>query len=379
LSSDESKHQTSQADQYAVSGSQDTAAIEAPALAYQPVDPKTYRPRIALIGCGGITEWHLHAYQRAGYEVVALCDRYEDRARQRARQYYPSAAVYTDAASVLQRDDIDVVDIATHPEHRGRLIEAAIEAGKHILTQKPFVLDLEAGRELVHKARQANVKLAVNQNGRWAPHWSYLRQALREELVGPLQAVDFSVYWDHNWVAGTPFDAIRHLLLYDFAIHWFDILCCFANGAQPQRVLAMLKHGPAQKAKPPLLGQVLVEYADFQASIVLRANTRQGPSDRTRLIGSKATFESAGPDLNHQQLSIAHASGEATFTPEGAWFPDGFHGAMAELLCAIEEDRPPSNAAEHNLASLQLCFAAATSADEARVIEPTSINAMPGG
>jgi hypothetical protein len=43
---------------------------------------------------------------------------------------------------------------------------------------------------------------------------------------------------------------------------------------------------------------------------------------------------------------------------EGVWFPDGFHGAMAELLCAFEERREPEHSARNNLRSLALCFAA---------------------
>src|SRR5262245_49528795 len=48
--------------------------VPAPKLPYEPRDPKRYRPGIALIGCGGITKWHLRAYKDANYKIVALCD-----------------------------------------------------------------------------------------------------------------------------------------------------------------------------------------------------------------------------------------------------------------------------------------------------------------
>ena len=54
--------------------------------------------------------------------------------------------------------------------------------------------------------------------------------------------------------------------------------------------------------------------------------------------------------------------GQAQPRLEGSWFPDGFHGTMAELLCAIEENREPSNSAANNLQSLALAFAAMASA-----------------
>ncbi len=72
----------------------------------------------------------------------------------------------------LVADDIEVVDITPHPVERVPILLAAIEPGKHVLSQKPFVLDLGEGEEL---AEQKGVRLAVNQNGRWAPHFCHDR------------------------------------------------------------------------------------------------------------------------------------------------------------------------------------------------------------
>ena len=59
------------------------------------------------------------------------------------------------------------------------------------------------------------------------------------------------------------------------------------------------------------------------------------------------------------------------------WFTNGFHGTMAELLCAIEEDRQPSNNAADNLDCLALCFAAVESAERGEPIRPGSVLALP--
>ena len=83
-----------------------------------------------------------------------------------------------DYREVFARDDIEVVDLAAHPEQRAGMFEGAIDAGKHILSQKPFVTDLDFGMRIVEKAERKGVRLAVNQNGRWAPHWSWIRQAI---------------------------------------------------------------------------------------------------------------------------------------------------------------------------------------------------------
>src|SRR4051812_2430680 len=112
-------------DEYGLSSVSPATPIAAPELDYRPRDPADYRPAIGLIGCGGISMYHLAAYHAAGYNVVALCDIREDRARDRQAHYYPQADIYTDYRDLLQRDDVEVVDIATHPAERAPIIEAA--------------------------------------------------------------------------------------------------------------------------------------------------------------------------------------------------------------------------------------------------------------
>ena len=180
--------------------------VAAPRLAYEPIDPKRYSPPIGLIGCGGITRSHLKAYKAAGYRVVALCDRNEEKAEARRKEFFPKARIYTDYRELLKRDDIEVVDIATHSSHRVPIVEAALWAKKHVLSQKPFALDLTVGKRLADLADSCGVHLAVNQNGRWSPHFSYLRRAIDAGLIGSVISVHMSVHWNHNWILGTPFE-----------------------------------------------------------------------------------------------------------------------------------------------------------------------------
>ena len=100
--------------------------VAAPVLPYRPRDPKRYRPNIGVIGCGGITKWHLTAYKKAGYNVMALCDIDIARAEMRRNEYYPDACTTDDHRQLLARDDIEVVDITTHPPQRPPIIEAAL-------------------------------------------------------------------------------------------------------------------------------------------------------------------------------------------------------------------------------------------------------------
>ena len=95
-------------DSYGLSQGSSRKEIQAPPLPYEPRDPKTWRPRIGLVGCGGISVQHLRAYTAAGYDVAALCDRTEEKARVMRDRFYPSADVYSDWRKVISRGDIEV-------------------------------------------------------------------------------------------------------------------------------------------------------------------------------------------------------------------------------------------------------------------------------
>ena len=230
----------------------------------------------------------------------------------------------------------------------------AIEAGKHIVT------DLDFGLRIVEKAENKGVRLAVNQNGRWAPHWSYIRQAIKRGILGEVASVRLSVNWDHNWIAGSIFENI-----------------CFLGDKTPARLFASTAVAPGQRVKPPLLSQVLIEYPGAQAMIFFDANTCCGEQDATYVSGTKGSVLSVGPDLNEQAVTLATPEGLARPQLRGSWFPDGFHGTMGELLRAIEEKREPENAGRNNLKSLELCFAAIASAARKEPVTPGSVRKLP--
>ena len=350
-----------------------TAVIPAPALPYQPRQPRSYRPRIGLIGCGGITKTHLAAYRAQGWEVVALCDVDETTARERQREFYPDATVFTGHHALLARPDIDVVDLATHPAVRLAQIEDALLAGKHVLSQKPFVLDLADGERLVALAHSRKLKLAVNQNGRWAPYFSYARELIQAGHLGEITAVDMTLAWDHTWIRGTAFERLHHVILADFAIHWFDMVACIFGERRAVEVFATLAKAPGQQLAPPMNAQVLITYPDGQATLAFRGHTLFGNVEHLLITGSRGLYQASGPVCAADRIRLVTAAGEARPVLTGTWFPDGMAGAMGELLCAIEDDREPENSAAANLHSLALCFAALESTRSGRAELPGTI------
>ena len=348
---------------------------------YRPSTPTDYNPPIGLIGCGGITKHHLQAYKNADFRVVALCDLDREAAETRATEYFPDAQIFTDYQDLLRLDEIEVLDIATHPPSRPPIIRDSLRAGKHVLSQKPFVLDLDVGQELVDLADQCDVRLAVNQNGRWAPHFSYMRSAVEQGVLGEVSGVHMSVHWDHTWTKGTEFEKVKHLILYDFAIHWFDMVNCLLAKETPRRVFASIAETRRQEIMPPLLGQALIEFDHAQASLAFDADTDVGENDRSYVTGSKGSIHANGKSYQDLSVQMAYLDGEEpkTIRPnlDGKWFPDGFHGTMGELLCSIEENRKPTIDAERNLKSLAMCFAAVASAESGLPQIPGEVRTMP--
>ncbi len=338
--------------------------VTVPTVAYEPRTPRRYNPPIGLIGCGNISASHLRAYRSAGFRVVALCDLVAERARARQKEFFPRAAVYTDHRELLRRDDIEVVDIATHPRERLPLVGDALASGRHVLSQKPFVVDLDAGARLADLADRKGVRLAVNQNGRWAPYFSWMRQAVARGLVGEPYAVRMACHWNHeSALLGTDFDRIHHIILYDFAIHWFDALHTLMGARKALTASAGVSSAPGQKARSPLLAQAFIQFEDGQASLVFDACTHQRSVETAVVVGTKGVLMSEGEVCGARSVEISTKAGRAVAKLKGQWFCDGFIGTMGELLCAIEEKREPSNCARDNLQSLALCFAAIVAAD----------------
>ena len=352
--------------EYGLSPEKKTLKIEPPKVDYLPPRAQNYNPCIALIGTGGISEYHLKNYQGCGFKVVALANRTLEKAKTVRDKFFPTASIHKDYRDILKMDEVEVVDVTPHPTDRLPILHDCLNAGKHVLSQKPFVLDPEDGKKLVDLASQQKVNLAVNQNGRWAPHFSYIRNAVRQGLIGEVTSIDFSLQWDQTWIKGIPsFEEMEHLILFDFAIHWFDITACIMGDLKPKSIFASISHHSEQVYKPPALACVIIEYPQTQVRMSFNAHCTRGEEDVTTVVGTKGTLRSRGPSLNEQTAMEVHLeNGSVTVPLNGCWFESGFQGTMGELLSSIEEERTPYHSASNNLKTLDLCFAAQRSANQ---------------
>ncbi|MDR2499327.1 MAG: Gfo/Idh/MocA family oxidoreductase [Tannerellaceae bacterium] len=107
-----------------------------------------------------------------------------ERSANKAAAKYPGARILRSFEALLSDPDIDLVIVNTPDTTHYELCGMALEAGKHVVVEKPFVLNVAEGEELVRMARERNLLLAVYQNRRWDGDFLTIREILQAALLG---------------------------------------------------------------------------------------------------------------------------------------------------------------------------------------------------
>ncbi len=344
---------------------------------YGPQFPQGTRPGIAILGCGDIAQnAHLPAYRDHDLDVVGVWSRTPSRTDDIREWFSFVRKVYTSPEELLADPEVGIVDIATPPHARLRWMEAAVAAGKHVLAQKPITTDVDALGPILAEADRRGLRVAANQNGRWAPPWRLATMLVADGAVGDVVGVTHLHDKPLPPIVGTAFDDMDHMLVSDYLMHWIDITRCWFDGKRADAVYARDSRVPDQppEAKNPWSADVQVRCTDG-ANALLRVvgDARTGkPSCPFWIHGTEGTLRGSvlfGSD----RLELERGDTTTAYTLRGQWFVDGFAGAMGELMCAIAEDREPENSAAHNAASLRLMRAAVDSAETGHDVSLTGL------
>ena len=151
------------------------------------------RLRVALIGCGGISGAHAHAYRTLGPDVarvMACADSTLPLAERRATEL-GAPFVTDDYRAAIHRSDVDAVDICLPHHLHAEVALAALAAGKHVLVEKPMACSLAECRAMVDGATRAGRTLMVAQCQRYMPSYRGVRRLVTEGALGPVRAVRF--------------------------------------------------------------------------------------------------------------------------------------------------------------------------------------------
>jgi predicted dehydrogenase len=141
--------------------------------------------RVGVLGAGAWARGaHLPGYARdPRCELVAIADTVPERAREAAREFsIPHVA--EQAADVIGRGDVDLIDVCTPSHTHFELAWAALEAGKHVLCEKPVAYDYRDTRRARDLARSKGLKTKVGLTFRYSPAVRYMRELVAQGFVG---------------------------------------------------------------------------------------------------------------------------------------------------------------------------------------------------
>jgi predicted dehydrogenase len=143
------------------------------------------RVRVGVVGAGTWARHaHLPGYKRdARCEVVAVADTNIDCARTAARDF-DIPVVTDDPGDLFRRDDIDAIDVCTPSATHFELAWAALEAGKHVLCEKPVAYDFRDTLRARDLARSQGLKTKVGLTFRYSPAMRYMRELVAQGFVG---------------------------------------------------------------------------------------------------------------------------------------------------------------------------------------------------
>lgn len=213
------------------------------------------RIKTAVIGSGFMGSAHIEALQRiGGVDVIAIASDDETSANE-LQSKYDIQKYYKDWQEVMKDDEVQVIHNCTPNFLHFEINRAAIDAGKHILSEKPLTMTSEESNELLSLLKEKNVINGVNFNYRFYPLIQNARVEIEKGNLGDIYLVhgnylqDWLFYnTDYNWRLETDEGGTSRAIA-DIGSHWCDMVQ-FVTGQKIQRVLANLITIHKKRKKP---------------------------------------------------------------------------------------------------------------------------------
>ena len=165
---------------------------------------------VGIGGIGMMGSTHLDAYAKIkGAKVVAVADLIEDRREGRKTVAgnvkgqsqggtdFAAFRKYADAMEMIADPDIDIIDLCLPTPLHARYAAAALKAGKHVLTEKPFARTAREAQALVKAAEKSDKLLMCAMCMRFWPAWAWLKQAIDKQAYGRVLGAQFRRVANH--------------------------------------------------------------------------------------------------------------------------------------------------------------------------------------
>ncbi len=198
--------------------------------------------RFGVIGYGLFGTHHASAISKTdGAGLAAIAVKSEE-SRRAAMEAHPGCEVLDDWRALIDRADIDVVDVVVPNAMHHEVTMAALGAGKHVLLEKPMAIEVAHCEELVALAASTGKVLAVGHELRLSPLWGGVKRLIDEGRIGePLHAlVELSRFPYRRGAEGWRYDIERvGNWILEEPIHFFDLARWYLSSCgEPQSVFA---------------------------------------------------------------------------------------------------------------------------------------------
>ena len=199
--------------------------------------------KIGIIGCGGIANGkHMPSLSKLNdVEMVAFCDLVPERAEKAKAEYgTPDAKVYTDYKELLQDKEIEVIHVCTPNRSHAPISIDSLQAGKHVMCEKPMAKTAEDARRMVQVAKETGKKLTIGYQHRHKPESVYLKSVIERGDLGDIYFAkafavrrrgtpNWGVFLNEYEQGGGP--------LIDIGTHSLDVTLYLMNNYEPKMVV----------------------------------------------------------------------------------------------------------------------------------------------
>jgi len=250
-----------------------------------------------------------------GFAIAKIMQRTGNSALER----YPYATVVRDAREIIGDHRIDLVLVNTPDHTHFDFARQALEAGKHVVMEKPFVLDVHEGETLISLAEKKGKVLTVFQNRRWEGDFLTIRKIMEQKMLGRL--VEFEAHFDRfrNFIRDSwkEKQENRTSTLYNLGSHLIDQAILLFG--MPSGVNADIRKQRTGAMVDDLFDLGLL-YRDVKVTLKGSYLVRE-PGPRFILHGTEGSFVKYGTDPQEEALTAGHFPDEPGWgrEPEDKW------------------------------------------------------------
>jgi predicted dehydrogenase len=210
---------------------------------------------VAVVGTGFIGPVHVEALRRLNIEVKGILGSSPEKS-ERAAKSLGLAVGYKSYKDIIKDKDVTVVHITSPNRHHLQQASSALEAGKHVVCEKPLAMTTKETKELVKLSqRKPELIAAVNYNIRFYPVVLHTRELIKSGKLGEIYSVSgcYVQDWllfdaDYNWRVEAK-DGGKLRAIGDIGTHWMDLMG-FVTGLKTKRLVADLATFIKQRKKP---------------------------------------------------------------------------------------------------------------------------------